>query len=143
MADTDRIEREITIAASAERVWELVSRPGWFVNDGELRDHELRVEGDVTVVVDPVHGEFRLRTETLEPPRYAAFRWLGEDGGSTLVEFHVADREGGVLLRVVESGFDSLPGTDVERRERLAENTEGWVQELDLARTVCEEVRVA
>jgi uncharacterized protein YndB with AHSA1/START domain len=139
---TDRVERQIEISASAERVWELVSRPGWFINDGELRDHVVRVDGDVNVVVDPVHGEFRLRTESLEPPRYAAFRWLGEGEGSTLVEFTISPRPDGVMLTVAESGFDSLPGDDVERRHRLEENYQGWVQELEVARTVCEGTRV-
>lgn len=140
---TDRVEREIEISATPERVWELVARPGWFINDGELRDHEVRAEGDVNVVVDPVHGEFRLRTESLDPPRYAAFRWLGQDEASTLVEFTISPRADGVLLRVVESGFDTLPGDDTGRRRRLKENHQGWVQELEVARTVCEGAPVA
>lgn len=134
---TDRIEREIEIDATAEVVWALVSEPGWFVNDGELREHEIRTAGDVSTVLDPVHGEFRLQTLRLEPPRLAVFRWLGADEGSTVVEFSIVDRPGGVVLRVVESGFDSLPGSDVERRKRLEENTEGWVEELTVARDAC------
>ena len=33
---SDTIEREIFIAAPVEKVWELVSVPGWWINDGTL-----------------------------------------------------------------------------------------------------------
>jgi uncharacterized protein YndB with AHSA1/START domain len=139
----DRIERQIDIAAPAERVWELIARPGWFINDGAVIDNEVERVGDVDVVTDPVHGRFPIRTERLDRPRYAAFRWLsGEPGpdlgarGSTLVEFWVEDRvTGGVTLRVAESGFATLPVSEEERRRQLEENTEGWGIELLAALT--------
>lgn len=46
---TDRIERSIWIAADADRVWQLVSEPGWWVNDGRITEH--RVEPDRKSVV--------------------------------------------------------------------------------------------
>jgi uncharacterized protein YndB with AHSA1/START domain len=136
----DRIERRIDIAAPAQRVWDLVSTPGWYINDGTIVDHRIDRTGDIDVVHDPVHGPFRIRTVELDPPRYAAFRWLadepGPDGGeaSTLVEFWLNEHPDGVTLRVAESGFASLGGTDEARRRRVAENTEGWEQELAAAR---------
>lgn len=140
MADaTDSIERQIDIDAPVQRVWDLVSEPGWYINDGEIVAHRIERDGDVDVVHDPVHGAFRLRTVRLDPPRYAAFRWLsGEpaaDGGEagTLVEFWVDERPTGVTVRVVESGFASLGGTDEDLRRRLAENTDGWEAELAAA----------
>ncbi|GAA1452401.1 SRPBCC domain-containing protein [Nocardiopsis tropica] len=134
---SDRIERQVDIAAPARRVWELVSRPGWFINDGAVVDHVIEQDGDVSVVRDPVHGDFRIRTEKLDPPGYAAFRWLGgEEGGSTLVEFWIEELEtGGVTLSVAESGFSSLGGTEAERRRRVEENTRGWEEELGAARS--------
>lgn len=135
MTETDRIERAIDIDAPAERVWALVTRPGWFINDGAVIDHTVDRDGDVDIVRDPVHGDFRIRTEKLDPHRYAAFRWLDTDtDGSTLVEFHLDGRPGGVRLTVVESGFDTLGGTEADRRRRLEENTEGWRIELAAAR---------
>jgi len=133
----DRIERQVDIAAPALRVWDLVSRPGWFVNDGAVIDHAIEQDGDVSVVRDPVHGDFRVRTEKLDPPGYAAFRWLGgEEGGSTLVEFWIEELEaGGVTLRVAESGFSSLGGTETGRRRSIEENTRGWEEELGAARS--------
>ena len=140
MADlTDSIERQIDIDAPAQRVWELVSEPGWYINDGEVVEHRIERDGDVDIVHDPVHGAFRFRTVDLDPPRYAAFRWLSDQPGpddgeaGTLVEFWVDERPAGVTLRVVESGFASLGGTDEDRRRRVAENTEGWETELAAA----------
>ena len=135
MTDTDRIERSIDIDAPAPRVWDLVTRPGWFINDGAVIDHAVDRDGDIDIVRDPVHGDFRFRTEKLDPHRYAAFRWLDADtDASTLVEFHLEERPGGVRLTVVESGFDTLGGTEADRRRRLEENTEGWRIELAAAR---------
>ncbi|RPA12389.1 ATPase [Gordonia sp. OPL2] len=137
----DRIEREITIAAPAQHVWELVSEPGWYINDKQIVEHRIDRDGDLAVVHDPTHGAFAFRVVELDEPRYAAFRWLADpddpESDSTLVEFWVTPEESGdgVILKVAESGFASLPGTAAERRERLEGNVEGWRIELDLART--------
>lgn len=76
----------------------------------------------------------------LDEPRYAAFRWLADasdpDSESTLVEFWIADSGSGVILKVVESGFASLAGSDADRRAKFDGNTEGWKIELELARTL-------
>ena len=78
-------------------------------------------------------------TVELDEPRYAAFRWLADaadpQSDSTLVEFWITPADSGVLLKVVESGFASLPGTEAERRARFDGNNEGWTIELELART--------
>ena len=131
--ELDRIDRQIDIDASAERVWELVSRPGWYINRGTVVSNPVvETDGDICVLHHPVHGDWRLRTITLDRPRYAAFRWLGEDDESTLVEFWITDRaDAGVTLRVVESGFAALADPDwLQRRE---ENVEGWRSELAAA----------
>jgi uncharacterized protein YndB with AHSA1/START domain len=131
--DLDRIDRQVDIDASAERVWELVSRPGWYINQGTVVSNPvLETHGDVTVLHHPEHGDWRIRTVSLDPPRYAAFRWLGEDEQTTLIEFWITDRPGsGVTLRVVESGFVALGDPDwMERRE---ENIAGWTAELAAA----------
>jgi uncharacterized protein YndB with AHSA1/START domain len=138
--DQDRIEREIAIDAPPQRVWELVSEPGWYINDKQIVEHRIDRDGDLATVHDPIHGAFAFRTVELDEPRYAAFRWLADpddaDSDSTLVEFWVTPDEsgGGVVLKVAESGFAALPGTAAERRERLDGNVEGWRIELDLAR---------
>ena len=141
----DRIERTIEINAPAERVWLLVSQPGWWINDGAIVEHKIERVGDLDIVHDPVHGEFPIRTERLDPPRYAAFRWMANqddrsgEGPSTLTEFWIDDLEsGGVTLRVAESGFSTLDISAEEKRKRIDENTEGWETELAAARKFVE-----
>jgi uncharacterized protein YndB with AHSA1/START domain len=138
LAVFDRIEKSIDIAAPADRVFEFVSEPGWFINDGEYRAHEIERDGDVSLVRDPVHGDFGILTVALEPPGRAAFRWVGEGAGSTLVEFSVEAHDGGTRLSVVESGFASLPGSDADRRAAYEGNSQGWDIELEVARAACE-----
>lgn len=141
----DRIERRIDIDASAERVWGLVSRPGWFINDGRVVDHRTEEVGDgVHLVHDPTHGEFRVRVEKLEPPFHAVFSWLGreDEEQSTQVEFWIEERPRGVMLKVVESGFEKLGLAESELRRHVAERTEGWETELAAARSLLDPVTV-
>lgn len=135
----DRIDRSIDINASAERVWGLISEPGWFINDNELTEHRIERSDDLSTVHDPVHGAFTFRTISLDRPRYAAYRWLADpnqpDSESTLVEFWIDEKSpSSVTLRVAESGFASLSGDAEQRRRQLEDNTEGWRIELGLAK---------
>jgi uncharacterized protein YndB with AHSA1/START domain len=133
----DRIEQSIEIAASAERVFALISEPGWFINDDRLVEHTIeQVDDGAHVVHDPVHGSFAFRTVSLDPPHAAAFRWLQSldevVGPSTLIEFTITELGAGrVRLTVVESGFAALPGED---------NTQGWTTELALVRDAVQPV---
>ena len=143
--ELDRIERHIQIDATAERVWELVSRPGWWINEGTVdSDPDVRQDGDLTVVSHPKYGIFRLRTVTTDHPSYVAFRWLEQrsDGDgeapSTLVEFWITERVGGVTLTVVESGFTGLGKERAAVVDHVQENTAGWETELAAARTFVE-----
>ncbi|MUL85271.1 MULTISPECIES: ATPase [unclassified Mycolicibacterium] len=135
--DFDRIEHEIAIDAPAQCVWDLVSEPGWYINDKEITDHHIERDGDVAIVTDPSHGRFALRTVTLDEPRYAAFRWHIDadnlDSSSTLVEFWITPAASGVVLRVVESGFASLDEPEADRRSRFDDHSGGWPVELSLA----------
>ena len=144
LAELDSIARQIDIDAPADRVWELIARPGWYVNDGAVEaEADLRYEGDDAVVTQPGLGEFRFRTVQLDKPRYAAFRWLGTPfravSEGTLVEFWIDDRAGGgVTLRVLESGFSTLsedPATWLKEREG---NDRGWMEELAAAKAFVE-----
>ncbi|QSB15389.1 polyketide cyclase [Natronosporangium hydrolyticum] len=142
----DRVEREIVIDAPQWRVWELVSQPGWWINDGEVVPHRFEADGPGrTLVHDPVHGTFAVATIDARPPAYAAFRWhcgptpasrVGPltTATSTLVEFFLAPVDSAsVTLRVVESGFASLAESARQRRQLLEENTTGWQEELAAA----------
>lgn len=139
----DSIDRQIVIEADAQKVYELVARPGWWINEGSITDNLTSTEGDVSTVTHPKYGSFRIRTVEARPPHYVSFRWLGGDQANealeavpgTLVEFWIEERPaGGVMLRVLESGFGALPVSEEQRRRNVADNTEGWELELAAAK---------
>lgn len=144
----DTIERSIDIDAPAERVWELVSEPGWFINGGQIVEHVIeRIDDDRAIVHDATAGRFVVKTMQLDPPRYASFHWeSGEkpdgtpyDMPNTIVEFFIDDRTDGVTLRVVESGFAAWGEDTIKRRKAFDDNCEGWEAELAAAKRVLED----
>lgn len=138
----DSVERHVNIDAPPERVWELLTRPGWFINDGEIVAHDIEDLGDgVHLITDPVQGSFRIERVALEPYTRAAFRWrrgTSADDPATLVEFYLEERPGGVRLTVIESGLRAL-GADRRLCERQAQR---WSEELATARAHTDPVRV-
>ncbi len=150
MQDTpDEINSSIDIDSDMETVYALIATPGWWINDGAISDNEVVTEGDVNLVTHAKFGEYRIRTVAQEPPGYAAFRWLAGDTGyeafgdvpGTLVEFFVTELpDGKVRLRVRESGFTDLPGSDEVRLKNYNDNKSGWQEELEAARTHLEAV---
>ena len=136
-AQSDRIERDVLIAAPVERVWELITSPehlgSWFGETGAEID--LRPGGTLKLSWrehPTVHG----RVETVESPHRFAWRWLTSADGeatpdnSTLVEFTLAAEGEGTRVAVVESGFDALALDAEEREARLAAHCQGWPMEL-------------
>lgn len=133
----DSIEREITISAPIERVWSIVTEAEhigrWFGDAGAQID--LRPGGAFRCTWAK-HGTVHGVVERVEPPRFFSYRWarpLGADvepGNSTLVEFTLTAEGSDTRLRVVESGFRGVRGTDEEREQYAAENTGGWESEL-------------
>jgi uncharacterized protein YndB with AHSA1/START domain len=137
----DRIDRTIDIDATASRVWDLVTRPGWWINEGSVDpEPDVRTEGDATVLTHPTYGEFRLLTVESRPTSYVAYQWL--DAGvatPTLVEFRIERRPaGGVTLSVTESGFSRLGKPRAEWLAHRAGNDDGWRDELTAAKTFVE-----
>lgn len=137
--ELDRIDRSIDIDAPAERVWALISQPGWWILSEEIDPDQkvVRESDDVVMVHHPVHGDFRVRTIELDEPTYAAFRWLGDDDGvaGTLVEFRIEDREGGVVLSVSETGFSGLSDDRDTWLKAREGNAQGWPTVLNAAHT--------
>ena len=136
--ELDRIERRIDIDATAEKVWQLIERPGWWINEHEVDpDPTIRQEEDgLAVLVHPTWGEFRIQTVEAERPRRLAYRWIDNDhpDTGTLVEFSIDERaEGGVTLTVVESGFTGLKKDREAIARQVTENTHGWELELQAA----------
>jgi uncharacterized protein YndB with AHSA1/START domain len=131
----DRIEREIFIAAAPERVWPLVAEPGFWATDDESIRGTAVTDGQSLVARHSEHGDFPMRVEKADPPTYLAYRWVsafpGEElreDNSTLVEFTLTPEGDGTRLRVVESGFATLPTPDENRANVVKDHTAGWEQ---------------
>ena len=145
----DRIERETLIAAPLERVWSLVAEPGFWVADKASLPGTVAKEGESMVAKNAAQGDFPVRVEKVEPPTYLAYRWAsafpGEDlreANSTLVEFTLTPEGDQTRLRVVESGFAALAGSEDLRRQAMKDNTGGWPQELGALKTRAEQSSV-
>lgn len=132
----DRIEQEITINAPQDRVWELVSEPGWWVPSTTVAPVE-HTPGHQVVRESEKWGRFPVEVVRVEPQSYAAFRWASHAPGAdltarntTLVEFHVAPAGDAVRVTVVESGFAALDVPEPVREQAWKDNTGGWREEL-------------
>lgn len=140
----DTITREIQIDAPLAIVWELVSRPGWWINDGTIVDNTIEEKDGVWHVTNTTHGTFPLLVEGSRELSYAAFRWAPWDeraveAGNTLVEFFLeGPPEGPVTVRVVESGFASIQQDAADVADNYRENESGWETELGALKSAVE-----
>jgi uncharacterized protein YndB with AHSA1/START domain len=133
----DRIERSVLINAPLDRVWDLVTEPGWWVPNQSQSPID-RTPGAVAIRESERWGRFPVQVVSFDPKTYAAFRWAstspGEDltdDNTTLVEFHLVDEAEAIKVTVIETGFAGLPIPEEARRKGLSSNTDGWTQELD------------
>jgi len=137
-ASTDRIERNILLKAPLARVWRAL------VNAEEFGDwFGVALKGQTFAPGAPARGHitypgyehlmFEVVVERMEPERLFSFRWHPyavdpkvdySQEESTLVVFELKEVEGGVLLSVVESGFDQVP--PARRLEAFRMNSNGW-----------------
>jgi uncharacterized protein YndB with AHSA1/START domain len=132
----EQIEREVLVEAPVETVWAVITEPEhvgrWFGDSAEI---DLRPGGRAEVTWKK-HGTTYARVEKVEAPHFFSFRWarpLGAEpgaGNTTLVEFSLVEEGAGTRLRVVESGFPALEGTEEEKAAYAEGNTEGWASEL-------------
>ncbi len=153
---SDRIEKEVLLKAPLDRVWRAISDADefgrWFGVrfDGPFvagtsvigTITPTTVDEEVAKAQQPHAGKADVwQIVAVEPQRRLAFRWHpfgveddsdNSDEPTTLVEFTLEDRSDGVLLRIVESGFDAIPA---ERRQSAFEsNSEGWSAQTELVR---------
>jgi uncharacterized protein YndB with AHSA1/START domain len=142
-SDTDRIERSILIAASRERVWRALTDSAefgaWFGVDfgGRAFEPGRRMTGPFTH-----HNcgglQFEAVIDQIAPQDRMSFHWhpyavdMAMDYSKeepTLVTFTLKDAPGqGILLTVVESGFDKVPAA--RRRQAFEMNGNGWEAQL-------------
>jgi uncharacterized protein YndB with AHSA1/START domain len=122
--ETVSVEREITIAASPETVWELLTDPeqaGRWMGLGAVFD--LRPGGGYQVEVLPgniARGEF----VEIDPPRRLVHTWGWEGGkhgvppGSSTIEYELIPSGEGTLLRFTHR--------DLPSAEAAASHGHGW-----------------
>jgi uncharacterized protein YndB with AHSA1/START domain len=132
----DGIEQVITINAPLERVWELVSEPGWWVPSAVVApvDH---TPGHRVVRESEQWGRFPVEVVRVEPMTYASFRWASHvpgaelaEGNTTLVEFRVRLIADAVEVTVTETGFAAIDAPADVRERAWKDNTGGWDEEL-------------
>jgi len=140
----DRIEQRITVRATQERVWQLVTRPGWWL-PGSTGD-PARGPGRVTVEHGAGQRPYVVDVVRVEPQSYVAFRWASAFAGaapaparSTLVEFYVRPVGDEIGVTVVESGFASLDLPEALREDEWKGSTGGWQYEMAALRARAEQ----
>jgi uncharacterized protein YndB with AHSA1/START domain len=156
---TDRIEKQVVLRAPMDRVWRAISDSQefgrWF---GVRVDGPFVAGASVTATivgttVDEEVAELQRphagakatwQIVAVEPPRRFAYRWhpfavepgpgLQDDAAmpTTLVELTLSPTTDGVLLTIVESGFDAIPAA--RRSAAFEANSEGWAKQVELVR---------
>jgi uncharacterized protein YndB with AHSA1/START domain len=140
MVVPNSVEREVLIDAPVEVVWSIITEPehigSWLSDSAEI---ELRPGGELLLKWEQL-GVAPGTVERVEPPHLFAFRWVtpepdreasGREADFTLVEFQLQAEGQDTRLRVVESGFASLSGTEEQNAEHAASHASGWGGFLD------------
>jgi uncharacterized protein YndB with AHSA1/START domain len=140
-SSTDRIEKHITLKAPRSRVWRAISDAGefgeWFRMklDGAFKPGTT-ILGQITVP-GYEHVKVEMKVEQVKPESLFSYRWhpYAIDAKTdysaepmTLVEFRLADANGGTELAITESGFDALPAD--RRAEAFRMNDGGWTGQI-------------
>ncbi len=136
---SDTIVEEITINASAERIFEALTNPTellkWWGVEGKFQathvECELRPGGSWEIVIlgdcktgksARVAGQYR----EIDRPRLLSFTWVrDEDGIETLVRWELDERAGATRVRLTHSGLNT---------ENLRTRNNGWPVILNLLR---------
>jgi uncharacterized protein YndB with AHSA1/START domain len=139
---TDRIEKQVRLAAPRSRVWRALTDHqefgAWFRCALDAPFAEGATIGGRITYPGYEHLRMELFVARIEPERYFAYRWHpnavdpSRDYGTeptTLVEFRLEDVPDGTLLTVTESGFDRLPPG--RRDEAFRGNDSGWTEQME------------
>lgn len=139
--NTDRIEKSIELNASVDRVWRALTDHHEFGQWFRANLESPFVVGQTTRGRITYPGYEHLVMEVvvcaIEPKRLFSFNWhpYAVDTNvdysmepPTLVEFRLEPTPRGSLLRVSESGFNSLPAG--RRAEAFRMNSGGWEEQV-------------
>ena len=146
---TDRIEKKILLKAPLARVWRAFADSKEFGDWFGMKIDQPFVAGKTvhaivkSTCVDEEIAErqkpyenvpFQLHIERMEPERIFSYRWHPgavdpnidySKEPTTLVTFTFEETAEGVLLTMVESGFDQLPLA--RRGKAFGMNENGWI----------------
>jgi len=141
MTETDRIEKNVTLKAPRSRVWRAIADSEQFGEWFRVKLESPFKEGETVrgkiLHKGYEHMKFDMAIEKIEPERYFAYRWHPypidpkvdySKEPTTLVEFTLADDNGGTALTIVESGFDRIPLA--RRAEAFRMNDGGWTGQI-------------
>jgi uncharacterized protein YndB with AHSA1/START domain len=152
--NADRIEKQVLLRTSRKRAWRALSDSTefgtWFGMrvDGPFSAGAVMhcvivptaVNAEVAAMQKPYEGKaFDITIEEMEPERVFSFRWhpyaveAGVDYSAeptTLVVFTLEEVADGVMLTVVESGFDRIPLA--RRAKAFAAIEGGWSKQMEL-----------
>jgi hypothetical protein len=144
----DRIEHRIAIRSTLDRVWSIVTRPGWWLPASV--SEQVRGAGRAGVPWGRERKPWVIDVIRVEPQGYVSYRWASAFGGaapvqgnSTLVEFYIAPMGEEIGVTVVESGFLGLDLPDVLREDQLKANAGAWQYDLAGLRSRAEQLEPA
>ncbi len=149
MSIPNTVEQEIIIRAPRTQVYAAIADPAkvvrWFPDS---------MEGDYTAGHQATfdfgeYGKVSIYVEAAQPESYFAYRWVSGSHFApsgyvgdvlthphTLVEFHLEEIAEGTRVKLVESGFASLP--ELYRAKNHEDNTGGWSYMLARLKTMAE-----
>jgi uncharacterized protein YndB with AHSA1/START domain len=144
---TDKIEKRTFLRASRSKVWRAISDAEqfgtWF---GVKFEGPFVVgkwlNGTITEPKGYEHLAFSVEVVELRAESYFAYRWhpYAIDPSvdysrepTTLVEFELADADGGCQLTIRETGFDKLPAA--RRAKAIEMNDGGWAEQMSRIET--------
>lgn len=136
--DLSRIERSVVIRSPRARVWRAIANVAEFASWFQVKaEGEFSPNATVrmTCTVPGYEGlQFSVTIERMDPERLLTWRWHpGSEKPPareqpTLVEFHLADEDGGTRVTVIETGFDHL--SLARRAKAYEQNSQGWTEQM-------------
>jgi uncharacterized protein YndB with AHSA1/START domain len=142
---SDCIEKKLELTAPVSRVWRALTEYREFGEWFRVKLEGPFVEGQVSrgnmTYPGYEHVKWEAVVQKIEPERLFSFTWAHpksfhraeyspdySNDPKTLVEFTLEKTNGGTLLTLTESGFETIPAD--RRGEVLRRNEGGWSEQL-------------
>jgi uncharacterized protein YndB with AHSA1/START domain len=138
---SDRIEKRIELNAPVSRVWRALTDHREFAEWFHVKLDGPFAPGQISrgQIASPgyEHIQWEATVQKMEPERLFSFTWHPyavdpnidySQEPTTLVEFRLESKDGGTVLSLTESGFDTIPKD--RRFEAFRMNDEGWTDQM-------------